>query len=202
MKKIQDNRVSPYRVADRRMIIGIIAAITYAAARPMSGQRRRSAPCAPAALMRRSRRCGGGGYAITLLDLATAPTAGGPAFIPGDLAVADVTPDGYLVAPRMVLAAAVQLPATPVMGWRDIDRVLRDCGPADSARPARATGPTSRGRSDRRCHRWSLHKASHFSNRRESEYGGSHSGPPARGRSQERPLPYVRGAVDSLKCAP
>ena len=34
--------------------------------------------------------CGGGGYAISLTDLATAPTAGGPAFIPADLAAASV----------------------------------------------------------------------------------------------------------------
>jgi prepilin-type N-terminal cleavage/methylation domain-containing protein len=35
--------------------------------------------------------CGGGGYAITLEDLALAPTAGGPAFIPTDLADASTT---------------------------------------------------------------------------------------------------------------
>jgi prepilin-type N-terminal cleavage/methylation domain-containing protein len=29
--------------------------------------------------------CGGGGYAVTLADLGTPPTAGGPAFIPTDL---------------------------------------------------------------------------------------------------------------------
>ena len=32
--------------------------------------------------------CGGGGYTITLADLALAPTAGGQAFIPSDLAAA------------------------------------------------------------------------------------------------------------------
>src|SRR5687768_18091602 len=30
--------------------------------------------------------CGGGGYAVSLDDLAKAPTAGGPSFIPSDLA--------------------------------------------------------------------------------------------------------------------
>ena len=34
--------------------------------------------------------CGSGGYAISLDDLATAPTAGGPAFVPADLAAATV----------------------------------------------------------------------------------------------------------------
>jgi prepilin-type N-terminal cleavage/methylation domain-containing protein len=33
--------------------------------------------------------CGGGGYAVTLVDLGTAPKAGGPAFIPTDLAGAN-----------------------------------------------------------------------------------------------------------------
>jgi prepilin-type N-terminal cleavage/methylation domain-containing protein len=33
--------------------------------------------------------CGGGGYAATIADLATAPTAGGPAFVPGDVAGAE-----------------------------------------------------------------------------------------------------------------
>ena len=35
-----------------------------------------------------SSSCGGGGYATTLDDLALPPTAGGPAFIPADLAAA------------------------------------------------------------------------------------------------------------------
>ena len=59
--------------------------------------------------------CGGGGYAITLGDLALAPTAGGPAFIPTDLAKADGTgplKSGYDFAiangpaPAVVLAKA------------------------------------------------------------------------------------------------
>jgi prepilin-type N-terminal cleavage/methylation domain-containing protein len=32
--------------------------------------------------------CGGGGYAVSMADLAKAPTAGGPAFVPADLAAA------------------------------------------------------------------------------------------------------------------
>ena len=41
--------------------------------------------------------CGGGGYAQTLADLSLAPTAGGPGFVPADLAAADTTPkSGYL----------------------------------------------------------------------------------------------------------
>ena len=32
--------------------------------------------------------CGGGGYAVSVADLGKAPTAGGPAFIPADLAAA------------------------------------------------------------------------------------------------------------------
>ena len=39
--------------------------------------------------------CGGGGYAITLEDLATEPTAGGQAFISPDLASTDVEKSGY-----------------------------------------------------------------------------------------------------------
>ena len=35
--------------------------------------------------------CGGGGYAVTIEDLALAPTAGGPAFVPQDLADASTT---------------------------------------------------------------------------------------------------------------
>jgi prepilin-type N-terminal cleavage/methylation domain-containing protein len=35
--------------------------------------------------------CGGGGYAVTMEDLALAPAAGGPAFIPTDLAAASTT---------------------------------------------------------------------------------------------------------------
>ncbi|HEX5108309.1 MAG TPA: prepilin-type N-terminal cleavage/methylation domain-containing protein [Vicinamibacterales bacterium] len=59
--------------------------------------------------------CGGGGYAITLADLAAPPTAGGSAFISPDLIGADVAPgkSGYTVvvggntaAPQSVLAAA------------------------------------------------------------------------------------------------
>lgn len=34
--------------------------------------------------------CGGGGYASSLADLAGAPDAGGPGFIPADLAAADI----------------------------------------------------------------------------------------------------------------
>jgi hypothetical protein len=60
--------------------------------------------------------CGGGGYATSLADLADAPTAGGPAFIPADLAAASVggTPkSGYEFtvadgpAPAEVLAATL-----------------------------------------------------------------------------------------------
>jgi type IV pilus assembly protein PilA len=57
--------------------------------------------------------CGGGGYATTIDDLAKAPTAGGPAFIPADLAAAKTggTPkSGYTFglagAGATVLAAA------------------------------------------------------------------------------------------------
>jgi prepilin-type N-terminal cleavage/methylation domain-containing protein len=32
--------------------------------------------------------CGGGGYAVSMADLAKAPTAGGPAFVPADLGAA------------------------------------------------------------------------------------------------------------------
>src|SRR5829696_8446501 len=32
--------------------------------------------------------CGGGGYAASVADLGRAPTAGGPAFVPGDLVAA------------------------------------------------------------------------------------------------------------------
>jgi prepilin-type N-terminal cleavage/methylation domain-containing protein len=35
--------------------------------------------------------CGGGGYAVSMEDLALAPTAGGPAFVPVDLADASTT---------------------------------------------------------------------------------------------------------------
>jgi prepilin-type N-terminal cleavage/methylation domain-containing protein len=41
--------------------------------------------------------CGGGGYAITLVTLATAPGAGGDAFISPDLNANGVTKSGYLV---------------------------------------------------------------------------------------------------------
>src|SRR5437763_200198 len=41
--------------------------------------------------------CGGGGYAITLATLSTAPTAGGDAFISPDLATNGVQKSGYLV---------------------------------------------------------------------------------------------------------
>ena len=60
--------------------------------------------------------CGGGGYAVTIADLALPPTAGGPAFIPGDLAGAEglttATPKsgyGFLITgpgAAVVLAAA------------------------------------------------------------------------------------------------
>ena len=39
--------------------------------------------------------CGGGGFAITLDDLSTAPTAGGTGFISPDLATNDVEKSGY-----------------------------------------------------------------------------------------------------------
>jgi prepilin-type N-terminal cleavage/methylation domain-containing protein len=45
--------------------------------------------------------CGGGGYAVDLADLAKAPTAGGPAFIPSDLAnanAANALKSGYFYA--------------------------------------------------------------------------------------------------------
>lgn len=38
--------------------------------------------------------CGGGGFAVTMEDLAKPPQGGGPAFIPGDLAAASTTGDG------------------------------------------------------------------------------------------------------------
>ena len=38
--------------------------------------------------------CGGGGYAVSMEDLAKPPQGGGPAFIPGDLAAASTTGDG------------------------------------------------------------------------------------------------------------
>ena len=59
--------------------------------------------------------CGGGGYAISLVDLATAPVAGGPAFIPSDLGGAKdaaTAKSGYFFAitdgptPSTVLAKA------------------------------------------------------------------------------------------------
>jgi len=59
--------------------------------------------------------CGGGGYAVTLAQLAAPPTAGGSAFISPDLVGADVAPgkSGYTVvvggntaAAQQVLAAA------------------------------------------------------------------------------------------------
>jgi prepilin-type N-terminal cleavage/methylation domain-containing protein len=60
-----------------------------------------------------SASCGGGGYAVDLVDLATAPLTGGPAFLPSDLAEAfpGGTPkNGYefMVSPiagEVVLAA-------------------------------------------------------------------------------------------------
>ena len=42
--------------------------------------------------------CGGGGYAVSLADLATKPTAGGDAFISADLNANDVTKSGYTFA--------------------------------------------------------------------------------------------------------
>jgi prepilin-type N-terminal cleavage/methylation domain-containing protein len=53
--------------------------------------------------------CGGGGYAITLADLALAPPSG-PGFIPDDLAKAGVTPkSGYLFAIANPAGSAVVL---------------------------------------------------------------------------------------------
>ena len=58
--------------------------------------------------------CGGGGYAVDMADLALAPTAGGPAFVPADLGLAvdaDTAKSGYFFTvadgpdPAVVLAS-------------------------------------------------------------------------------------------------
>ena len=56
--------------------------------------------------------CGGGGYAITLADLGKAPDAGGPAFIPTDLAAATAAANsksGYFFAITNPAGSAVVL---------------------------------------------------------------------------------------------
>jgi prepilin-type N-terminal cleavage/methylation domain-containing protein len=56
--------------------------------------------------------CGGGGYAVTLADLALAPPKGVP-FIPPDLAAAGVAPgkSGYLVTVANITGGIAVLPA-------------------------------------------------------------------------------------------
>jgi prepilin-type N-terminal cleavage/methylation domain-containing protein len=56
--------------------------------------------------------CGGGGYAVTLADLGKAPDAGGPAFIPTDLAAATAAANsksGYFFAIANPAGSAVVL---------------------------------------------------------------------------------------------
>ena len=53
--------------------------------------------------------CGGGGYAVSLTDLATAPTAGGDPFISPDLATNAVVKSGYRVALSVGVASAAVL---------------------------------------------------------------------------------------------
>ena len=58
--------------------------------------------------------CGGGGYAVSLTDLATAPTAGGDPFISPDLNANGVTKSGYVLnlAPGTNAAAVLASTAT------------------------------------------------------------------------------------------
>jgi prepilin-type N-terminal cleavage/methylation domain-containing protein len=56
--------------------------------------------------------CGGGGYANSLLDLATAPAAGGDAFISPDLNAQNVLKSGY----RLGLAAGANVQPVMVAG--------------------------------------------------------------------------------------
>lgn len=56
-----------------------------------------------------SASCGGGGYALTMADLAVPPVPGSPAFVPPDLAIPGVIKSGYTIVENG--AGAVILPA-------------------------------------------------------------------------------------------